>query len=421
MTPTKEGIQESAHLSLFEGYGVELEYMIVDRDSLNVLPITDKLMFTVAGSYVSEIHRGEISWSNELALHLIELKTTDPSKTLLPLPSLFQAHVQHLNRLLKHFNAMLMPTAMHPWMDPHQELKLWPHQQNVIYETFNKIFDCRGHGWANLQSCHLNISFANDEEFARLHAAIRILLPLLPALAASSPFIEGKLTHIMDNRLHSYLHNCKIIPSITGKVIPEKVSSRKEYEEVILNKMYRDIAPHDPHKVLQHEWLNARGAIARFDRYSIEIRLLDTQECPIADIAICDAIVYVLKALVAGKWKDPAQMADFPLDPLYHLFLGCMKDGEEALIHYKPYLEIFGCTEDKTFRAGQLWEKILADVLPSSAPFSTTQALEVILSRGPLARRIQKAWTPSPDVAHLKEIYQQLCECLDAGKMFIPE
>ncbi|HAL85576.1 MAG TPA: hypothetical protein DCM31_01010, partial [Deferribacteraceae bacterium] len=37
--------------------------------------------------------------------------------------------------------------------------------------------------------------------------------------------------------------------------------------------MYRDIAPYDPECILQEEWLNSRGAIARFDRKAIEIRL----------------------------------------------------------------------------------------------------------------------------------------------------
>ena len=36
----------------------------------------------------------------------------------------------------------------------------------------------------------LNLPFSSDEEFGRLHAAIRLLLPLLPALAASSPLVE---------------------------------------------------------------------------------------------------------------------------------------------------------------------------------------------------------------------------------------
>jgi len=47
-------------------------------------------------------------------------------------------------------------------MDPNREMVIWPHDYSVVYEAFNRIFDCRGHGWANLQAVHLNLPFADD-------------------------------------------------------------------------------------------------------------------------------------------------------------------------------------------------------------------------------------------------------------------
>ena len=67
-----------------------------------------------------------------------------------------------------------------------------------MYEAYDRIFDCRGHGWANLQAVHLNLPFSGDEEFGRLHAAIRLVLPIMPAdrimasgLATSLPARAG--------------------------------------------------------------------------------------------------------------------------------------------------------------------------------------------------------------------------------------
>src|SRR5262249_40857437 len=153
--------------------------------------------------------------------------------------------------------ARLMPGGMHPRMDPARETRLWPHDCNEIYQAFNKIFDCRGHGWSNLQSVHLNLPFADDEEFGRLHAAVRIVLPILPALAASSPIVEGRPTGAVDSRLEVYRGNSRRIPSITGHVVPEAVFSESGYRDEILAKLYADIAAHDPGGILQHEWLNA--------------------------------------------------------------------------------------------------------------------------------------------------------------------
>src|SRR5690606_14828486 len=140
------------------------------------------------------------------------------------------------NDLLKSHGGVLMPTAMHPFMDPYSEMQLWPHERNEIYEKYNSIFDCKGHGWANLQSVHLNLPFQGDEEFARLHAAIRLVLPILPALAASSPLKDGQFTGLKDTRLDVYQSNQKKIPSIAGKVIPERVFTKEDYERTILQK-----------------------------------------------------------------------------------------------------------------------------------------------------------------------------------------
>jgi glutamate---cysteine ligase / carboxylate-amine ligase len=219
---------------LFDCFGVELEYMIVDAQSLAVLPVTDRVLWTVAGEYLSEIELGSVSWSNELALHVIELKTTKPASNLEGLVAEFQENVGRINQILAPLGGRLMPTAMHPWMDPHREMRLWPHEHSPIYETLHRVFDCRGHGWANLQSVHLNLPFVGDQEFARLHAAIRLLLPIMPALAASSPVMDGRITGRLDNRLEVYRHNARQIPRVSGAVIPEPVFSEKAYQQEIL-------------------------------------------------------------------------------------------------------------------------------------------------------------------------------------------
>ena len=71
---------------------------------------------------------------------------------------------------------------------------------------------------------HINLPFADDAEFTRLHAAIRAVLPIIPALSAASPFEQGSATGWMDTRLRYYRDNQREIPEISGQVIPEAVS-----------------------------------------------------------------------------------------------------------------------------------------------------------------------------------------------------
>lgn len=294
---------------LWERFGVEMEFMIVDKDSLQVLPRADvPLGKDKDGNQLSEVEFDDIGLSNELVSHVLEFKCAHPKSTFDGLGKRFFHEIRRANKKLEKIGAMLLPTAAHPFMDP-TEMQLWPYDCNEIYQTFDRIFDCKGHGWANLQSTHLNLSFDGDSEFAELHAAIRLLLPLVPAIAASSPYLDGKYTGMKDARIDVYRHNQDKVPEITGQVIPEQAYSYDEYNRQIFDKVKKAIAPHDPEHLLNHYFLNSRGAIARFDRGAIEIRLVDIQECPNADIAIAEMEIATLKAIANGKFLTAAQAA----------------------------------------------------------------------------------------------------------------
>lgn len=405
---------------MFEATGVELEYMIVDRDTLDVKPVTDQILKEIAGSFVNEIERGEIAWSNELVLHVVELKTNGPARDLTELHQIFQQQVNEINELLASHNARLMPTAMHPWMNPDSEMKLWPHEYNPIYEAYNRIFDCRGHGWANLQSTHINLPFAGDEEFEKLHAAIRVLLPVLPAIAASSPLADLKKMNYTDYRLEVYRTNSKRIPSVTGYIVPEAVFSEQEYSEHIFRRMYRDIDPFDPDKILQDEWLNSRGAIARFDRGSIEIRVLDIQECPIADLAIVRLITDVLKALVDEEWSSIEEQKSWNEQRLYSILIEVVKGGESVKIADQHYLSLFGIGQKNNVAVSELWRHFFDELYSAEevAGDRVLKCLDQMIASGTLSTRIISALPDNFNKTEVKEVYRQLCDCLEEGVLF---
>lgn len=406
-------------LPLFAATGLEWEYMIAHQNTLDVMPVADELIRLATGSYQSNVERGLIDWSNELALHVVELKTAQPVSTLAQLPQALAREINHINSQLETVGAKLMPGAMHPWMDPHRETRLWPHEYNPVYEAFNRIFGCQGHGWSNLQSLHLNLPFATDEEFGRLHAAIRVVLPLLPAIAASSPFQDGQLTKFFDNRLHVYRTNSKKIPSVSGRVIPEPVFSIEEYQTEILAKMYRDIAPYDPEGTLQHEWLNARGAIARFERHAIEIRVLDVQECPQADVAIAAAIIALLRSLVAEDFSTFSQQSKLSTQELEAIFLDTIRSAGDAQITNLSYLNLFGHITPTT--AAELWTMLLPRIRKNAPPADDwLKIIELILAKGTLAQRLVRATGSHPTKTELHSVYDELCDCLAAGAMFRP-
>ena len=410
-------------LRLFEAYGVELEYAIVERDSLDVCPIADDLLEAATGAPASDVSDGAIDWSNELVLHVVELKTAGPAPRLIGLHEEFARSLRRIDGLLEPLGARLLPTAMHPWMDPQREMRLWPHDNQEIYAAFDRIFDCRGHGWANLQSMHLNLPFGDDTaldgEFARLHAAIRVVLPILPALAASSPIVEGRLTGKLDTRLEVYRTNARRVPIVSGRVVPENAATRAQYEKEILGRIYAEMAAHDPEGLLRHEWCNSRGAIARFDRHAIEIRVLDVQETPRADLAIAGLVSAAVEVLVAERHASLGRQQACDLEAQVQRLSRTIERADEAPLSDPEYLALFGWTGGPT-TAGELWRHIAADVLSPERQAAFGPALATILERGPLARRILRAVGREPARERLREVYAELAACLLEDRLFDP-
>ncbi len=400
---------------LFDVIGIELEYMVIHKNHLNIAPVVDQLMILKNGDLVSDIDNGAIEWSNELVAHVIELKTNGPAANLSGLSNKFHSNVIEINGLLDKINCTLLPTASHPLMDPKKELKLWQHTYSEVYALYNRIFNCSGHGWANVQSMHINLPFYDDKEFERLHAAVRLLLPIIPGLSASSPIFEGNFTGFWDSRLEVYKTNQKEIPEMTGQVIPEAVFSKAAYYKTIFDPINNAIKPYDTEHILDHHFLNSRGAIARFDRNAIEIRVIDIQECPQADLAIAALIVGVLKLWVSETIIDLEFQKSFKEHDLLEIFNEAIRNGEGAQIAHPLYLHVFGLNKP-TF-IGQLW-KMLYEQSKEFIDLEHRPAIEIILEEGTLSSRILKAIGNSFTEKNILNVYAQLALCLHENKLF---
>ncbi|GAB2769120.1 carboxylate-amine ligase [Salinimicrobium soli] len=399
---------------LFEVYGIELEYMIVRSNDLKVAPIVDKLLTKKHGSLTSDVENGAIEWSNELVAHVVELKTNGPTANLEELDELFAENVREMNELLTEFGAELLPTAAHPLMHPETEMQLWKHHYSKIYALYNRIFDCRGHGWSNVQSMHINLPFFDDEEFERLHAAIRLLLPIIPALSASSPIFEGKFTGFKDARMQVYKTNQKEIPEMTGKVIPEQFFNRQDYFTGIFEPINKAIKSFDTENILDHHFLNSRGAIARFDRNAIEIRVIDIQECPKADLAIAVLIIEALKLLTTQELVSLEDQKSWNEHELFDIFDRVIRHAEETPIENARYLAMFDLLEGT---AKDIWLRLYA-LVKHNISEKQQEDIEFLLKNGSLSTRILNALGEDPSENAISETYRELGKCLAENRFF---
>ena len=272
--------------------GTEHEYSINDR-IFTPLPVSDVILSEIAGSIKSEVPFGEVALSKELQKTVLEFIPNYPTDSLSELEKQVYSGIR---RFYLHFGDRyrLLGLGMHPSLTLN-ETSVWNHDEREYYAAFDRLFNINQHGWLNIQALQVNLSYRNDEGLIDLYNKIRSFLPYIIAISASSPFVEGKATGSMDNRLLFYRDNQKEIPQICNGIIPERIVEVKEYLE-FQQEIYGELEKRDSN-ILCEEWLNSSGLIIRFSRKCVEVKAIDEQECIKSDMAVCA----FLRALVRAK------------------------------------------------------------------------------------------------------------------------
>ena len=186
----------------------------------------------------------------------------------------------------------MLGMGMHPLLELSQT-EVWDHDDREIYETYDRLFGIRQHGWLNIQALQMNLPFRNDDELVSIFNRVRALVPFLVAISSSSPYVEGKATGKIDNRLIYYRENQRQLPIISHGVIPERLGSKQDYLD-IQERMYAALRKEGA-DILCHEWVDSRGLIVRFSRNCVEVKALDEQECVRSDMAITAFVLALLR------------------------------------------------------------------------------------------------------------------------------
>ena len=284
-----------------EVLGPEHEFSLVDEE-LKALPIVDKVIKDFRGRIVNFVELPNFTFGKELQLHVMEIKPNAPFTSPREFEeNMHEAVLTMLDFLERKYYASFLGTGMHPLLSL-EETGIWPHRHRRIYEAYSKVFNLKRHGWLNIQSFQLNLPYSKEENGILLHNLLANICAYLPAISASSPIYEGKLGENVDNRLLFYMLNQKEVPSVTGDVIPEYVSSFEQYKKEIIGKYSLDLANAGvKESLLNKDWVNSRGVIFRFDRKAVEIRVMDEQECIKSDVALSCFIRAVLRGLMREK------------------------------------------------------------------------------------------------------------------------
>jgi hypothetical protein len=162
--------------------------------------------------------------------------------------------------------------------------------------------------------------------------------------------------------------------------------------------------------------LNSRGAIARFDRGAIEIRLVDIQECPDADIAIAEWEVALLKGLVEGRFANDSQIRALDTDALAKILLATTRFAEKTVISDRDFLKIWNIDASEII-ASELVQKI-TDRVKDKISTHSQALLASMFKRGTLASALVKNVGADPDRDDFVYEYGRLAHCLAENRLY---
>ena len=170
---------------------------------------------------------------------------------------------------------------------------------------------------------------------------------------------------------------------------------------------------------LEPIWINSRGAIARFDRGSIEIRLMDVQENPHADLALVALLVAVIQELLDETWCTLEEQKSVDTGYLISLLDAASKNAEQVEINSAPFLRLFGLAQAGC-NGQEFWSAIIHRLTSRSGhPYTAWEdQWNLLLEQGTLARRICRQIGDNASKSHLLEVYQQLRDCLQYNQQF---
>jgi gamma-glutamyl:cysteine ligase YbdK (ATP-grasp superfamily) len=273
----------------------------------------------------------------------------------------------------------------------------------------------------NVHASHVNLPFGDERETIAMLTASSLLIPYLPAIAASSPMYDGRLQDTVDSRM-AFLGRIQArIPESCGRIVPEYSQSFADYRSNILHRMYAALDRLPDTLEVRDEFFNTRAAILRFSRRALELRALDTQECVKMDVAIATFVRWSLRHLTQLVLAERIRLPDH--DRLVDDFAATTAAGTRAWV-YAPHVELSRSDPEGRLSVREVLA-LLLEGARAHAPTHDMKYLDLVarvIESGSLGERIRAQLVPYTDrpLDEFNEIarhlYIQLADCLESNE-----
>lgn len=328
-------MSEGETYRLFNVIGIELEYCIVSKKDFSIQSFARKLFKILNNNKTSNTFTyNNICMSNEMVNHVIEFKPIKPYKDILFLEQDLLKCTQYVNSILEKYDLCIVPLSLHPTMKP-QEATMWKGKYHSIYKIYDKLFGVKTHSFSNMQSLQITLPFENEQQMLKLHNSIRLVLPFLKILSASSPYLEGKNNKTLSNRINFFKKSHANLTERFSSPITDYLSNIGEYYKY-LDMLLEAFSDFKIGKNVKTQWFNSQGSMIKFQFNAIEIRTCDIQESVHANLGLAHFIYQWVKYIY-----DNVENTKISFETLNKIF-----ESKHSDMVDKEYLNVYGIDKE---------------------------------------------------------------------------
>jgi carboxylate-amine ligase len=193
--------------------GVEIEFQILDPQSLDLVPRAPDILAMVPSTLEERIKpefiRSMLEVNTEICANMQEVKE-----------GLTQL-IKETEKLAYKNNCLLFASSLHPFAR-HSDQVLSDHPR---YTRIMNELQLVGRRFIT-QGLHVHVGMSDYKAAIRVCDSIRLFLPILLALTCSSPYYEG-----VDTGLHSY--RAKLFEALPLAGMPDQLESWDKYLEMV--------------------------------------------------------------------------------------------------------------------------------------------------------------------------------------------
>jgi carboxylate-amine ligase len=260
--------------------GVELEFQLLDPDTLNLTPAAPGLLRMVPAAGQERIKQEFIQSMIEINTEICA--TVDDAAAGLSEISLLT------EKLARQNNCLLYAASLHPFAKSSEQRIT----DDARYKRILGDLQLIGRRFIT-QGLHVHVGMADGDTAIKVCDEIRLYLPIFLALTTSSPFYEGQ-----DTGLCSY--RAKLFEALPLAGIPEAFGSWTRYHEIVVMLMQTEII-----KQVRDIWWDVRP---HPDFGTVEIRICDLPSRFDEIMALVALIQATVVTLSRGQSHRPLNM-----------------------------------------------------------------------------------------------------------------